>query len=102
MSPYFAQTPYGNVSDSFQQEMQERRRIGDTVKEIEGARATITTALLTFYRHVQWAEKHRQPIPETAFLAVDRLLEARRIENDLFADFFHSVGISERLGITRQ
>jgi hypothetical protein len=97
---YFADTEYGNTSETFQAEMRERRRIGDIVKQIEGCRDSITTNLMTWFRGVQWAEKNGGQIPESAYAAMERLIEARRQENELFKQLF---GIAEdRLAIGKR
>jgi hypothetical protein len=97
---YFADTQYGNTSETFQAEMREWRRIGNIVKQIEGCRDSITNCLMQWFRIVEWAEKNHEPIPETGYQAMERLIEARRQENDLFKQLF---GIAEdRLAIAKR
>jgi hypothetical protein len=83
---YFAE--YGNTGEAFQAEMAEQRRIGATVKQIEDCRAGITTSLLTWFRCIQWASKNGEPIPESGYQAMDRLIESRKEEERLFRELF--------------
>lgn len=90
---FYAQ--HGLANDAVgQREIAETRRISEAVKQIEACRGNITTNLMQWFRCVQWAEKYGEAIPESAYQAMDQLVEARRQEERLFRALF---GISDQL-----
>jgi len=72
---FYAQTD--NTAGACQEELREKRRLADALKEIEQCQASVMTSLQIWLRHKDHGGK-------TAQQALERLIEARQAENNLF------------------
>jgi hypothetical protein len=87
---FYAQ--HDNTAGACQEELRERRRLADALKEIEQCQAIVMTSLQTWLRHKDHPGK-------TAEQAMERLMNARRQENLVFRNV---LGIEPgRLAISR-
>jgi hypothetical protein len=84
---FYAQ--YDNSTGAIgQAEMAEQRRVDELVKRIEAQQAVVMGSLRLWLRNQQWAAKNDRPLPASANVAMERLIEARREENRLFKVLF--------------